>query len=629
MSPIHPRRLAPLVPGALLALLLAPPSMAAGLIDGYAAPDRVAGDLRALAGRLPGGTIMEYGRTVEGRPLLALQVFRGTGDPGMKPALLVIGGVEPERLATVELALAIAGRAGAVPDSGVDPLLTSVLYVIPDAAPDGRARVLAGGSGWIGAPVDDDADDRLDEDGVDDLDGDGLVRWMRVWKSGGAYRADTSDVRASRKVDAASDQPGQFDLVREGKDNDGDDRIGEDAPGGTRLDANFPGGWVLFGPGASHFPMAHPESKALADFVLARPNIAMALVLGNEEILSGEGGAAGAGGGSAGGKGKGGRGAGAGGPGGAGGAGGGGGGSGAGGGGGTSPGGSQDSDDDTPRGAPIGGPQGAAGADLLAKESTSRPMGGFGGGPRKALASIPEADQPYYDRAASAWQKSVGVPKNKAATAGAGSLAAWLRYQIGTFTLASCGWALPDSAQLSSEAGTLKYLRQTNDESAFREWRAFQHPDFPEARVEIGGFDPLLGVVPPRAGVDSLGFKQGDYARELLSWMPRLVVEKPQVTSLGDGLYRVMVDVGNDGWLPTALEAGVTTRRARPVRVEIEAKDGVLVVGGPPVKLISAIAGSGGRERVEWIVKADAGTTIVARAATPRAGEARREVTLR
>ncbi|MDZ4805964.1 MAG: M14 family zinc carboxypeptidase, partial [Candidatus Eisenbacteria bacterium] len=285
MKRFPPLGLAPLLLGAVLA----PPSLAAGLLDGYAEPGSVAAELRTLAGRLPGGTIVEYGHSPDGRPLLALQVSRGSGDPNMRPALLIIGGVEPERLATVELALAIAGRAGAVPDSGSDPLATSVLYVIADPAPDGRARVLAGGGGWIGAPVDDDADGRLDEDGPEDLDGDGLVRWMRVWRNGGAYRPDTADVRASIKADAAAGQPGQFDLVREGKDNDSDDRIGEDDPGGVRLDANFPHGWVLFGPGAGLFPMSQPESKALADFVLARPNIAMALVLGREEILSGEG----------------------------------------------------------------------------------------------------------------------------------------------------------------------------------------------------------------------------------------------------------------------------------------------------------------------------------------------------
>ena len=214
MKRFPPLGLAPLLLGAVLA----PPSLAAGLLDGYAEPGSVAAELRTLAGRLPGGTIVEYGHSPDGRPLLALQVSRGSGDPNMRPALLIIGGVEPERLATVELALAIAGRAGAVPDSGSDPLATSVLYVIADPAPDGRARVLAGGGGWIGAPVDDDADGRLDEDGPEDLDGDGLVRWMRVWRNGGAYRPDTADVRASIKADAAAGQVSTDELLVAGDD---------------------------------------------------------------------------------------------------------------------------------------------------------------------------------------------------------------------------------------------------------------------------------------------------------------------------------------------------------------------------------------------------------------------------
>ena len=120
MNQFHFLGPAPLLAAAVLAALLSPPCLAADLSNGYADPGSVAKELRALAGRLPGATIVEYGRSLDGRPLLALQVSRGSGDPGTKPALLMLGGVEPERLATVELALAIAGRAGAVPDSGID-----------------------------------------------------------------------------------------------------------------------------------------------------------------------------------------------------------------------------------------------------------------------------------------------------------------------------------------------------------------------------------------------------------------------------------------------------------------------------------------------------------------------------
>jgi hypothetical protein len=253
--------MAALIPAAIF---LSDPSRAASLADGYADPDRVAGDLRSVAGKLSGAKVVEYGRSRSGKPLLALEVHRGEGDPTLRPALLVVGGCEPERLATVEMALAIAARAGAVPDTGSDPLATTVLYVIAEAAPDGRAHVLAGGGGWIGGPIDDDGDGKADEDGPDDLDGDGALRWMRVWRTGGAWRADTADVRASVKADPAGGKPGQFDLVREGKDDDRDERLNEDGAGGVRFDANFPHAWALFGPGAGLYPMSEPESKALA-----------------------------------------------------------------------------------------------------------------------------------------------------------------------------------------------------------------------------------------------------------------------------------------------------------------------------------------------------------------------------
>lgn len=611
------------------AILFTQPSRAASLADGYADPDRVAGDLKSVAGKLSGAKVVEYGRSRSGKPLLALEVHRGEGDPMLRPALLVVGGCEPERLATVEMALAIAARAGAVPDTGADPLATTVLYVIPDAAPDGRAHVLAGGGGWIGGPIDDDGDGKADEDGPDDLDGDGALRWMRVWRAGGAWRADTADVRASVKADPAGGKPGQFDLVREGKDDDRDERLNEDGAGGVRFDANFPHAWVLFGPGAGLYPMSEPESKALADYVLARPNITAALVLSGEDNLGGSGGgapAAGAGGGKGrGGRGGGGGGSGAGG-GGAGGASGGAGGAGASAGAGA---GAAKGGETADRAMPAGGPSGSASFDLYGKESVTRPTGGFGGGPREAITSVPEADQPFYDRAGKVWQDRTGAPKNQSTSGGTGSLSGWLRYQLGAFTMSAPGWGLPDSAQTATEPGTLKYLAQTGSTDAVREWHAFEHPDLPGQRVEIGGFDPLIGLVPPRASVDSLGMKAGSFARSVLGWLPRLEIARADTRSLGDNLYRVTVEIVNSGWLPTALEVGVTTRKARPVRAEIVAQEGVTVVGGPPVKLIPTIAGSGGRERIEWIVEAKSGAKIVVRAATPRAGEARREVTLR
>jgi len=58
-------------------------------------------------------------------------------------------------------------------------------------------------------------------------------------------------------------------------DNDGDGRINEDGPGSYDMNRNFGYNWqpnyVQYGAGA--YPFSFPEAKAVADFVMAHPNI--------------------------------------------------------------------------------------------------------------------------------------------------------------------------------------------------------------------------------------------------------------------------------------------------------------------------------------------------------------------
>lgn len=126
-------------------------------------------------------------------------------------------------------------------------------------------------------PVDDDRDGVADEDGFDDLDGDGEITQMRkkVPLGEGTHRLDPDDPRILVRV--ASDEQGDYLMLgAEGKDNDGDGRINEDLPGGVDMNRNWPGDWRpehLQG-GAGLYPLSRPETRAVARFVLARPHIA-------------------------------------------------------------------------------------------------------------------------------------------------------------------------------------------------------------------------------------------------------------------------------------------------------------------------------------------------------------------
>jgi len=155
-----------------------------------------------------------------------------------------------------------------------------VFYLIPMVNPDGRMHWFdkknfsAGGRSGM-APTDNDHDGLFDEDGYEDIDGDGYILRMRKKVSHGDYRISGSDPRLMERV--GPDEEGDYILLgTEGFDNDGDGRINEDGAGGYDMNRNWPSDWqpeyIQYGSGAR--PLSYPETECIANFVLAHPNIA-------------------------------------------------------------------------------------------------------------------------------------------------------------------------------------------------------------------------------------------------------------------------------------------------------------------------------------------------------------------
>ncbi len=151
---------------------------------------------------------------------------------------------------------------------------------MPTINPDGRAHWFQGPNNTHSsrsgkAPHDDDRDGLVDEDGYDDLNGDGQVTLMRRRNPHGRFKSDPEDPRALIAVKTG--MSGEFDILGyEGIDNDGDGRINEDPPGGYDMNRNWPADWQpdhIQG-GAGDFPLCWPETRAVADFLVDHPNIA-------------------------------------------------------------------------------------------------------------------------------------------------------------------------------------------------------------------------------------------------------------------------------------------------------------------------------------------------------------------
>lgn len=152
-------------------------------------------------------------------------------------------------------------------------------YVVPTVNPDGRDYFMHGtGSGARTGhvPVDEDNDYLFDEDGPEDLNGNGVIEQIRKFVPGqGTHRKSPLDPRLLEPVKPG--ETGDYVLLGlEGIDHDGDGRVGEDGPGGYDPNRNFPTDWQpnYVQRGAMDYPLQLPEAKAVSDFLLAHPNVA-------------------------------------------------------------------------------------------------------------------------------------------------------------------------------------------------------------------------------------------------------------------------------------------------------------------------------------------------------------------
>lgn len=109
------------------------------------------------------------------------------------------------------------------------------------------------------AATDDDRDGKVDEDGFDDLDGNGKITLIRVESPVGDYKVHPDDARLLVKADLAKGEKGKYLLYSEGIDNDKDGTFNEDGPGGIWFNKNLTYKHPGFTAGAGEFPVSQKK----------------------------------------------------------------------------------------------------------------------------------------------------------------------------------------------------------------------------------------------------------------------------------------------------------------------------------------------------------------------------------
>ncbi len=171
--------------------------------------------------------IHELARSRNRRTVSLVEIGIGSEeDRGVRPALLVVAGIEGNDLVGPFTAVAWVERL--VRQYQEDPsktefLQTTTIYVVPCLNPDATERFFGAPKMEMnvnGTPCDEDHDGLTDEDGSEDLNGDGLITMMRVEDKEGQYTPDPNESRLLLKADPLKGETGTWRLLTEGIDND-------------------------------------------------------------------------------------------------------------------------------------------------------------------------------------------------------------------------------------------------------------------------------------------------------------------------------------------------------------------------------------------------------------------------
>jgi hypothetical protein len=232
-------------------------------------------------------TMRSLGKSVGDRDIWLITLNNPeTGSDREKTAMFIDGNIhgnEIQAAETVLYSIWYLCKSYGVIDRITELVDERSFYFVPMANPDGREvwfhdpatpHFLRGGI----RPTDNDHDGIADEDGADDLDGDGHITTMWIKDPLGRYEIDEDDPRFFARVDRDDPPGGWSRLGQEGFDNDDDGQVNEDGIGGYDPNRNWPSDWqpewIQYG--ATDYPFSLPETRVIGEFMFDHPNIAAA-----------------------------------------------------------------------------------------------------------------------------------------------------------------------------------------------------------------------------------------------------------------------------------------------------------------------------------------------------------------
>ncbi len=561
--------------------------------------------------------LSSIGKTLQGRDIWMIQISGDKGKaPEEKQALLICGNLEADHVVGSEVALGIAEKL--VSGYGSDLEITNILdsrtfYIIPRINPDGAEmffeKTLTDIEGNL-KPRDDDYDWLIDEDGPEDLNGDGLITLMRVKDKDGEWFMDSKDNRVMFRKKQETSLDSLYSVYPEGIDNDGDELYNEDGPGGFNINRNFPHNFGYDIKGLGVYPASKNETRAVIDFMnryipslktQPHKNICSVLIFSKFDNLA------------------------------------------------ASPGiecGKPEfpevrKEDDAPRTSFRFGRR---------RSSSQGAPGGKAKNPQPQKTE--DKDLPLFKKVSENYKKITHI-ESAVSEKPFGSMLEWAYFQYGVPSFSSNLWSprnekkdkpekkegdleqqeneqqrpqgrkgasrqfsgdrisKKSSQSQSKSKGSrwLNWIEKNNNGVGFVDWETFQHKQLGE--VEIGGFYPYLKTNAPHSLIDSLSQSHAKFALYLASQFAEIKMDSPEIKKLSTNLYELKIKVHNTGKFPYATEMGQKSRNVTPIvlRLKFEDDESMKLFGGEKRHDLRNLE-PGAEKEYKWVIISPPGKKI-------------------
>lgn len=468
---------------------------------------------------------------------------------------------------------------------GEDKVITKILdrmtiYVVPRISPDGAETYLT-------TPYSIRSVNRVhnpEKGGIrsEDLDGDGVIRMMRIPTPYGAWKKDKDDSSIMAKRDPG-DADGEFyDIYAEGNFEafDGDENLKEKKEDWSLdFNRNYPYGWFPENrqAGAGKYPLSNPETKAMADWVIEHPNI------GGVSTNHTSGGI-------------------------------------------------------------ILYPPGTRPSTAVSEKDINQfieiaNMGKeeLGYEPLNIYDSFISDPANYDSGAFDDWcYQSQGIV--------AYTVELWdLAKRVGVPLVWNARNKESTQDELKRFVACMKWVKE-NAPEYYEDWKPFHHETFGD--VEIGGFNFKFSQQnPPESFLNGVLEQMTRFMIRFAQSMPRLTIDTLTSEKVSDDIYKVTAVVGNLGYLPTNLTEEAKKLNISK-EVEVTISGGKIVSGLEKTKIgnlegygststgtnfygnISTDYNAKARKKLTWVVQAKSGTEITVSCAQEKSGKASKTITL-